>query len=295
MSGLFSALSQYIKDALPGGSLNPELNRQETLDALAMSTFPIPVVGDVAGLAADANRLYQNPQERTPFNYGMMGLGMLPFVPGSSWYHGTRGAVNPANVGNISKAGSSAKGMWLTNDPVLASKYAETAGLDVMKGPSIKTMDIGDSLQKSFGSFGDIRSALNKDTYEGALDFLFSKNSGFNTYHVQEMLPKLKEYYKGIQEAKKVDELQKGLKTGSVVYNSQLDKYTDLLKVNIKGKDLTEAQKIKAIEKAQKQGKQGVVFKNAKDAPEAGMDVDPADIAVIFDPTRLDFLEPSIK
>jgi hypothetical protein len=54
---------------------------QETLDNLAIASMFAPVLGDVTGLAADAYRLTNNPEERTPLNYGMMGMGMLPFVP----------------------------------------------------------------------------------------------------------------------------------------------------------------------------------------------------------------------
>jgi len=57
---------------------------QETLDNLAIASMFAPVVGDVTGLAADAYRLTNNPEERTPLNYGMMGLGLLPFVPNMS-------------------------------------------------------------------------------------------------------------------------------------------------------------------------------------------------------------------
>jgi hypothetical protein len=54
---------------------------QETLDNLALASMFAPVVGDVAGGVADIYRLYNNPEERTPLNYGLMGMGMLPFVP----------------------------------------------------------------------------------------------------------------------------------------------------------------------------------------------------------------------
>ena len=57
---------------------------QETLDNLAIASMFAPVVGDVTGLAADAYRLTNNPEERTPLNYGMMGLGLIPFVPSNA-------------------------------------------------------------------------------------------------------------------------------------------------------------------------------------------------------------------
>lgn len=81
MAGLFDELKKYIKDALPGGSLNPEVTRQGVLDAAALATAPVPVVGDVTGLASDAYRMYSNPEERTAANAGLAALGLLPFFP----------------------------------------------------------------------------------------------------------------------------------------------------------------------------------------------------------------------
>ncbi len=72
---------KYIQDAMPGGALNREVTPQGLLDATALATAPVPVVGDVAGLAADAKRMYDNPEERTPMNVGLSALGLLPFVP----------------------------------------------------------------------------------------------------------------------------------------------------------------------------------------------------------------------
>lgn len=81
MAGLFNQLMQYFKDAAPGGALNPEVSAQDALDSAAMSTMFVPIVGDVAGLGADAYRMYNNPEERTAGNAALMGLGALPFVP----------------------------------------------------------------------------------------------------------------------------------------------------------------------------------------------------------------------
>ena len=54
---------------------------QGLMDMLAMGTMTVPVVGDVAGLGADALRMYQNPEERTLGNAALASLGILPFVP----------------------------------------------------------------------------------------------------------------------------------------------------------------------------------------------------------------------
>jgi hypothetical protein len=79
--GLWDALKQYIRDASPGGSLNPEVTPQGALDAAAMSTMAVPVVGDIAGVASDAYRMYQNPEERTAGNVALAIMGGLPLMP----------------------------------------------------------------------------------------------------------------------------------------------------------------------------------------------------------------------
>ena len=81
------ALYDDPEEGLFRGSLgenNTPRTTQDTLDGLAVATMFAPLVGDVTGLVADAYRLKNNPEERTPLNYGLMGLGMLPFVPNMS-------------------------------------------------------------------------------------------------------------------------------------------------------------------------------------------------------------------
>jgi len=100
VASLWDALAQYLRDAAPGGALNPEVTPQGLLDTAAMATAPVPVAGDVVGLLADANRM-RDPAERTPLNFGLMALGALPFVP-SALAHaglvkGSRGARAWAN------------------------------------------------------------------------------------------------------------------------------------------------------------------------------------------------------
>lgn len=52
------------------------------LDMVAASTAFAPIVGDIAGLAADVRRFAAEPETRTPMNIGLSALGLLPFVPG---------------------------------------------------------------------------------------------------------------------------------------------------------------------------------------------------------------------
>ena len=58
-----------------------QLTGQGLLDTAAIGLSPVPVIGDALGLAADASRFYNEPESRTPLNFGLAALGMLPFIP----------------------------------------------------------------------------------------------------------------------------------------------------------------------------------------------------------------------
>ena len=55
------------EEGLFSGALNEKnplsnYSRQDYLDALALTTMPMPVAGDITGFVADANNLYENPK-----------------------------------------------------------------------------------------------------------------------------------------------------------------------------------------------------------------------------------------
>lgn len=58
-------------------------NRKAAEGFLGIASF-LPVVGDAAGLAADAVMYKNHPDQRTWTNAGITALGMLPFVPGAA-------------------------------------------------------------------------------------------------------------------------------------------------------------------------------------------------------------------
>lgn len=51
------------------------------LEKTALVTAPVPIAGDVAGLAADIDMYANRPEERTGLNYLLSVAGLLPFVP----------------------------------------------------------------------------------------------------------------------------------------------------------------------------------------------------------------------
>lgn len=115
---LLDAFKQYIRDAMPGGALNPEVTTQGVLDAAALGTAPVPIVGDAIGLAADVRRLAKNPEERTPMNYGLTALGALPFVPGglAGMFVGKGAkiwdAISAAKAKELADKGVDARQIW---------------------------------------------------------------------------------------------------------------------------------------------------------------------------------------
>ena len=90
---------------------------QEALDTLALATMPVPVVGDVAGIASDAYRFATDPDSRTLGNVAWASLGMLPFVPSMAGIMAGKGArtadaVKLAEAQKLEQAGEDARSIW---------------------------------------------------------------------------------------------------------------------------------------------------------------------------------------
>jgi hypothetical protein len=70
---------------------------QQMADVLGGVSLPlsaVPVIGDIAGLGADAAMYANYPEERTALNYGLTLAGMLPFVPGVAGIRTVRDAAD---------------------------------------------------------------------------------------------------------------------------------------------------------------------------------------------------------
>jgi hypothetical protein len=64
------------------------------LEKAALVTSPVPVVGDITGLAADAEMYATKPEERTWLNAGLSLAGLLPFVPAPSGLRETKNLID---------------------------------------------------------------------------------------------------------------------------------------------------------------------------------------------------------
>ena len=56
--------------------------QENPLDAGALAVSPVPVLGDIAGLANDMRHYATDPESRTWGNYALSAAGLLPLVPG---------------------------------------------------------------------------------------------------------------------------------------------------------------------------------------------------------------------
>ena len=74
---------------------------QGLLDAAALAMSPVPIAGDAVGLLADGHRFATQPESRTPLNFGLAALGLLPFLPAAGAAAGLwKGSAGPAMGGN---------------------------------------------------------------------------------------------------------------------------------------------------------------------------------------------------
>jgi hypothetical protein len=130
-------------------------DRSAVLNSLASTLAFVPGVGDVAGLAADADMYATDPKSRNWKNYLLTGLGALPFVGGASLlgratrnvptgfgnqdgmitYHGSPHRINNVDEANpygkfdTSKIGTGegaqayGHGLYLAENPDVARQY----------------------------------------------------------------------------------------------------------------------------------------------------------------------------
>lgn len=101
---------------------------QQGMDLGAGLLGMVPGIGDVLGLAADANRFRTEPESRTPLNFGLSALGLLPFIPNITVYHGSPHKFDKfdINARNTNSGGSSfGKGVNLSADKTHAKVYGK--------------------------------------------------------------------------------------------------------------------------------------------------------------------------
>jgi len=141
----------------PGGAQPPpeHIGRTTDTDLLGLLTgagavTPGPI-GDVLGPAHDIRHLINNPESRTPLNFGLTGLGMLPLIPsiGMTVFHGSPHKFDffdKSKIGTGEGAQAYGHGLYFAENPNVAKQYqltpgtyaaleqrAKDAGLDVLE------------------------------------------------------------------------------------------------------------------------------------------------------------------
>ena len=140
----------------PGGLLtNPHANTSpEGMNALQMASFA-PGLGDAAGLLGDAQYLYQNPEERTPLNYGLSAAGALPFVPSMA----AMKAMAPGLLGMTAFHGSPHRFL-----PTAKNKLGEFDSTKIGTGEGAQAYGHGIYLAEQKRVAGDYKTKLSRNT-----------------------------------------------------------------------------------------------------------------------------------
>ena len=126
-----------------------------TLPAAALAFGSVPVLGDILGLVADAQMYAREPESRTPANFALSSLGLIPFVPGAlqgvkrmpPLWHGTSYGSASAIRRQGFKQGESAElgipGTSVSEDPEMAARnFAGYDGALIQAKPKVTPKDI---------------------------------------------------------------------------------------------------------------------------------------------------------
>jgi hypothetical protein len=132
-----------------------QVQAMHPMDQAAMATSSVPFVGDAIGLMADARTLWNEPEQRTPMNYGLSALGALPFIPSlgmvKAW-HGTPHKVDKFSMDNIGTgegAQSYGHGLYFAESPDVAKQYKEVLEVKEFTDDAGNVFDVPDWLDDS--------------------------------------------------------------------------------------------------------------------------------------------------
>jgi len=107
----------------PLGGLLGDMNR---LQKASLATTLLPVIPDVLGAAGDLQMYAQKPETRTPLNYGLSALGLLPFIGGATAFHGSPylfDKFSSARIGSGEGAQAFGRGLYFASKQDIADSY----------------------------------------------------------------------------------------------------------------------------------------------------------------------------
>jgi len=111
----------------PMNKLKP-VTMQDFLDNAALATSPLPILGDVVGLGADAYRFGTDPSSRTPLNFGLAALGALPFIP--SGLGNLKKSVDLASMKVVDVFGNGKQVKYYDNNGRFIEKFTSPSGAE---------------------------------------------------------------------------------------------------------------------------------------------------------------------
>jgi hypothetical protein len=113
-----------------------EQDQMSPLDAAAIVTGGVPVVGDLTGLAADVDMYMRDPESRNIPNYLLTAAGALPFLPAASQvrqgikaYHGSPHSFDrfsTEHIGTGEGAQAYGQGLYFAGNEKVAEGYKGT-------------------------------------------------------------------------------------------------------------------------------------------------------------------------
>jgi hypothetical protein len=131
-----------IMDRSPYGTGVPleigygEQDQMSPLDAAAIVTGGVPVVGDLTGLAADVDMYMRDPESRNIPNYLLTAAGALPFLPAASQvrqgikaYHGSPHSFDrfsTEQIGTGEGAQAYGRGLYFAGEEGVAKGYRDS-------------------------------------------------------------------------------------------------------------------------------------------------------------------------
>ena len=124
LGGIYKGAGQKVGDFVSG-----TWNNMDTMDKAALTTSPIPILGDAVGLANDARYMAKEP---SMMNAGMMAMGAIPFVPSLGMvkaYHGSPHKFDKfsmENIGTGEGAQAYGHGLYFAENPEIAGHYKKT-------------------------------------------------------------------------------------------------------------------------------------------------------------------------
>lgn len=147
-------------------------NQMAPTDLAAIITSSVPIVGDVLGLAADADMYFRDPQSRTLLNYLLSAAGIVPGVPAARMvdrmrrakeqgfdvdtelFHGSTHDIEEMRPDRLNPEGHFGAGYYTTTSPDDASKNYGGMGPDLTARIEQQAEQNAQKLENRFEEFG---------------------------------------------------------------------------------------------------------------------------------------------